>query len=109
MKHSKPLSAAMMLGLLTLSACQTPSANASLDVVQLQETAVNVAKSQWCFGQIPKSLDTIVWCAGERNDDGTCSVNPTYGVTEDDYRAAPEWTRIYVVGNDEQWAVSCQP
>jgi crotonobetainyl-CoA:carnitine CoA-transferase CaiB-like acyl-CoA transferase len=71
-----------------------------LDVVQLQETAVNVAKAQWCAGQVPKSLDSIQWVG----PDGTVY----YGVTEDDYRAAPEWTRIYVVGNDEQWAVSCQ-
>ena len=99
MKHSKLLSAGMMLGLWTLSACQTPSANASLDVVQLQETAVNVAKAQWCFGQMPKSLDSIEWIA----PDGT----PRYGVSEDDYRSAPEWVKIYIVGNDEQWVEQC--
>lgn len=100
MKPNKLLTAGTLLSLWTLSACQTPSANASLDVVQLQKTAVDVAKAQWCAGQIPKSLDTIDWIA----PDGTLY----YGVSEDDYRAAPEWVKIYIVGNDEQWVVGCQ-
>lgn len=101
MKPNTPLSAVMMLGLSILTACQTPSASVSLDVVQLQETAVNVAKAEWCAGQMPRSLDSIEWIG----PDGSVY----YGVTEDDFRAVPEWVQIYIIGNDEQWAVLCQP
>lgn len=93
------LKAAILLGLLTLSGCQTPKGTASLDVTALQKKAVDGAKVEWCRGQEPRALDTIVW----RDAVGELHI----GVTEDEYRVMPEWVKIYIVGNDDQWASAC--
>lgn len=98
---NKLLKAVILLGLLTLSGCQTPKGTGSLDVTALQKAAVDAAVKRQCKGQVPRSLDTIVW----RDAAGT----PQLGVTEAQYMAMPEWVKIYIVGNDEQWASACLP
>lgn len=96
---NKLLSAVILPALLTLSACQTPKGTGSLDVTALQKKAVDAALVEHCKGQEPRTLDTIVWT----DPTGTNRL----GVTEDEYRAMPEWVKIYIVGNDEQWTEAC--
>jgi hypothetical protein len=50
---------------------------------------------------MPQSLGSITW----RDADGV----PQLGVTEDEYRAMPEWVKVYINGNDDQWAIQCPP
>lgn len=63
--------------------------------------------AEFCRGQEPKGLDTIAWCDGGRDAEGRCLGTVRAGVTFDEFRAAPEWARTYVVGNDDQWAGAC--
>ena len=70
-------------------------------MVELQKAAVDAAVKRQCEGQTPRSLDTIVW----RDAAGA----PQLGVTEAQYMAMPEWVKIYIVGNDEQWIEGCGP
>jgi hypothetical protein len=100
MQPTKLLRLAILPALLILSACQTPSAPASLDVPALQAKAVDAAKDEWCRGQVPQSLGSLVW------KDATGAVQ--LGVTEDQYRATPEWVKTYINGNDDQWAFECE-
>ena len=101
MQPNKLLNAAILPALLILSGCQTTSEPASLDVTALQKKAVDAAIEKFCKGQEPRALDSIVWT------DATKTVR--LGVTEDEYRTMPEWVKIYIVGNDEQWDEACLP
>ncbi len=103
-KQSMPV---ILLALWTLTACQTPSAPASSDVTQLQKAAVEAAVTEVCRGQEPRALDTIAWCDGPRDASGKCLGIVVDGVTIQDYRAAPEWARTYVLANDDQYVQGC--
>ena len=94
-----PLRPATALALLTLTACATTSAPASSDIETLQKAAVDAAVAEFCRGQEPLSLESLPW----KDADGRLHI----GVTFDEFRAAPEWARTYVVGNDDQWAGVC--
>ena len=98
---NKLLNAAILPALLILSGCQTPKGTVSLDVTALQKEAADAAVDRVCLGQEPRSLDSIAWV--------TASGVPRLGVTEDEYRAMPEWVKIYIVGNDDQWIEGCGP
>lgn len=99
MQPNKLLNAAILPALLILSGCQTTKEPGSLDVTDLQKRAVDSAIEKFCEGQEPRSLDDIAW--------STASGVPRLGVTEEEYRAAEEWVKIYIVGNDQQWASLC--
>jgi hypothetical protein len=49
---------------------------------------------------VPQSLGSLVW----KDASGAVQL----GVTEDQYRAMPEWVKTYINGNDDQWAFECQ-
>lgn len=78
--------ATIALATLTAAACQsTPSASSSeiRDAVKPIELVRAEVKAELCRGQMPERI------------------------TREQYDAAPQWVRDYIVNNGNQWAAAC--
>lgn len=78
--------ATIALAILTATACQTRSSASSSeikDAVKPVELVRAEVKAELCRGQTPERI------------------------TREQYDAAPQWVRDYVVNNGAQWAAAC--
>lgn len=94
-KHRKWLA---LLPLCALASCQTTSSGTSSDTTALIVEATDGLREQFCRGQTPPALDTFTYTVGEET---------IVGVTPEQYDAAPDWSRAYILADVRQYRKQC--
>ena len=94
-KHRKWLALPLLCALVS---CQTTNTGPSSDTTALIVEATDGLREQFCRGQKPPALNAFTYTVGEET---------FVGVTPEQYDAAPDWTRAYVLGNVRQYRAQC--